>query len=131
MRVYPLKYSLSTLLVLWLASLGGTLLVLWVVTSDRILGAKLSGDISFGMIFLLAAFSLSFWALILYQCWSRWGLLPWLAKESAQPVSWMKLIFQWHAALTLGLFVLADLVLYGVSIWYLVIGIIRAVGRSL
>lgn len=125
-----LKYRQSSLLILWLLSLGATLLVLWVFTSDRLLGSRVGGDISFGLTFLFAGISLSLWWLILYQGWSCKGFLPGVAHGHAGVVSRIKQISRGYAAFTLGAFLLANLVIYIVSVWFLVSGIVRVIGTS-
>jgi len=124
----PLTYRTSGLITLWLVSIAGTLVLLWLLTSDRILGGKVSGDISFGLIFLSGGVSLSLWFLIVYQRWARRGFLPGAALEPLGLVSLIKQVGRWYVGFTLVVFGLANVVVYGVSLWFLVSGIIRAIG---
>lgn len=92
------------------------------------LGGKVGGDISFGLIFLSGGVSLSLWFLIVYQSWARRGFLPGAAQEPPGLVSHIKQVGRWYVGFTLVVFGLANVVVYGVSLWFLVSGIIRAIG---
>ena len=125
-----LQYSQSRLITLFLSSIGATLLLIWVLTSDRMLAGKVNGNISFGGILLFAGFAITWWSLIVYQSWSRKGFLPGVADDNAGLAPRVKQVGRWYAAFTLGVFLLANLVIYFVSVWFLVSGIISAVGGS-
>jgi len=125
----PLTYRPSGLVTLWLVSIAGTFILLWLLTSEGMLGGKVNGDISFGLIFLSAGVSLSLWFLIVYQRWARRGFLPGAAQEPLVGlVSLIKQVGRWYVGFTLVVFGLANVVVYGVSLWFLMSGIIRAIG---
>jgi hypothetical protein len=94
------------------------------------LGGKVNGDISFGLILLFAGFAITLWSLIVYQSWSHKGFFPGRAHDHAGLVPRMKQAGRWYAAFTLGVFLLANLAVYFMSLWFLVSGIIHVMASS-